>query len=61
MDAMSSEAYVSEVLEIYQKTPILVIGHDRYGNYVDRDGGQASRLRVRVTPQCHGVPPQGHV
>ena len=57
MDARVSEAYISEVLDIYEETTVLVIGRDRFGNYIDRDGGQARQLQIRVSPQCSGVSP----
>ena len=57
MDALMSEAYIQEVLDLYQTADVLVIGHDRFGNYVDRNGGQAVHMRIRVTSQCTGVQP----
>jgi hypothetical protein len=55
MDAYHSEVYLTPLLALYEYTDVLVIGRDRYGNYVDRDGGQATQLVAKVIPQCNQV------
>jgi hypothetical protein len=56
MDAPTSQAFVSHTLERHVPSLVTVIGRDRYGNLLDRDGGQAGGLGVLIQPLCDAEP-----
>lgn len=54
MDAATSQAFVGHTLERNLPATVTVIGRDRFGNLLDRDGGQAGGIGVLIQALCDG-------
>ena len=54
MDAARSSAFVAPTMERNLPSTVTVIGRDRFGNLLDRDGGEWAGLGALIQPLCIG-------